>query len=259
MKKIMIPVDFSEHSQYALEVAAQLAKKHNSKLIMLHMMGLSPSFLTKDESQEVFEAMYYMKLAEKQFDAFLKFDYLKGIEVETLVRNYREFSEVDTVAQEHDVDLIVMGSHGSSGIKEVFVGSNTEKVVRNSSIPVLVVKNRSMNFNLDSIVFACDFSLDYVPAFKKARSFAKAFDAKFKMLYVNTPERFNKTSVLEEKAFQFLLAANEEDKELHNEVAYYCDHTVEDAFLLLATHTEPISLLYLLMEDKDSCIFLLGV
>ncbi|GAB5399963.1 MAG: universal stress protein [Aureisphaera sp.] len=228
MKKIIVPVDFSEHSEYALEVAAQLAQKYDSQLLMVHMMGLAPSFLTKDESQEVFEAMYYMKLTEKRFEEFLEKDYLKDINVQTVVQNYKEFKELDQVAQEHDADLIVMGSHGSSGMREIFVGSNTEKVVRTATVPVLVIKNRILNMNLESMVFVCDFSKDYVPAFKKARSFAKAFGAKFQILYVNTPERFSRTSELEEKAYNFLLAAGDEDKELYNNIVYYCDNTVED-------------------------------
>ena len=91
MKKILIPVDFSEHSEYALEVAATLAKKHKASLVVLHMMGLHEAVLTRDESQEMFEAIYYLKLAEKRFSDFLNKDYLKGITVETTVQNYKEF------------------------------------------------------------------------------------------------------------------------------------------------------------------------
>ena len=228
MKKIIVPVDFSEYSEYALEVAAQLAKKNNSELLVVHMMGLEPSFLTKDESQEVFEAMYYMKLTEKRFEDFLDKDYLMNINVKTIVQNYKEFKELDQVAREHEADLIVMGSHGSSGMKEIFVGSNTEKVVRTSSVPVLVIKNRIINFRLDTMVFACDFSMDYVPTFKRARAFAAAFGATFQLLYVNTPDRFSRTSELEERAYKFLVAANDEDMELYNRISYYCDNTIED-------------------------------
>ena len=68
-----------------------------------------------------------MKLAEKRFSEFLDQPYMEGIPVETTVQNYKEFHEIDSVAQEFGADLIVMGSHGSTGLKEVFVGSNTEK------------------------------------------------------------------------------------------------------------------------------------
>ena len=228
MKKILVPVDFSEHSEYALEVAAQLAKRYDAKILTLHMMGLSEAVLTKDDSQEVFEAMYYMKLAEKQFAEFLDKDYLEGIEVENTVQNYKKFHEINEVAKENEADLIVMGSHGSSGLKEVFVGSNTEKVVRTSEVPVLVVKNRIMNFEINKMVFACDFSLDYIPAFKKVKTLAKLFDCELKLLYINTPERFMRSSEMEERAYNFLLSAGGEEVNFYKDIKYYCDKTIED-------------------------------
>ena len=77
MKKILVPTDFSKHAEYALEVAANLAKKHKASLLVLHMMGLSESILTKDESQEMYEAIYYMKLVKKQLKKFTKNEVLR--------------------------------------------------------------------------------------------------------------------------------------------------------------------------------------
>ena len=146
MKRILVPVDFSDHAGYALEVAAKLASKHNAEILILHMLGLSEAYLTKDESQEAAEAHYYMKLAKVRFDEFLNKPYLKEVKHSEMVQNYKIFSEVNQVAEEHKADLIVMGSHGRSGLGELFVGSNTEKVVRTSTIPVLVVKIRRPDF-----------------------------------------------------------------------------------------------------------------
>lgn len=227
MKKILIPLDFSLHSEYALEVAAKLAKKHNASIVALHMMGLSEAVLTKNESQEMFEAIYYMKLAAKRFDEFLDRDYLEGIEIETTVQNHKEFHEINNVAQEFDADLIVMGSHGTSGLKEVFVGSNTEKVVRTSDIPVLVVKNSIDKFAIDKVVFACDFSLDFIEPFKKALTFFQGIGAEFKVLYVNTPEKFLSSQLMEEKAFNFMLNCGLADSDILENVIYYCDYNLE--------------------------------
>ena len=119
MKTILVPIDFSDYSEHALEVAAKIAKRHGASLVALHMMGLSQAVLTKDDSQEVFEAMYYMKLADKRFEEFLDRDYLKGLEIQTTVQNYKLFHEIDSVAQEFNADLIVMGSHGSRGFCRV--------------------------------------------------------------------------------------------------------------------------------------------
>jgi len=228
MKKILVPIDFSEHSEYALEVAATLAKKNDAEIVALHMMGLSEAVLTKDESTEMPEAIFYMKLAKKRFEAFLNKPYLKGIKVQTTVQNYKIFKEMDTVAKDFEADLIIMGSHGSSGVREVFVGSNTEKVVRTSSVPVLVIKNKIAHFDIKKIVFACDFSMDYVSAFKKAHAFAKTFNCELQLLYVNTPERFKRSSEMEGQAFKFLTHCKGGAIDLYDTVKYYCDTTIEE-------------------------------
>src|SRR5690554_8180439 len=111
MKKILVPTDFSGPSENALEVAASIARKHNAEIIVLHMMGLSDAVVTKNESREVFEAMYYMRLAEKRFEDLLNKDYLKGLTVSDIVHNYTVFGEINKIAMDMNIDLIVMGSH----------------------------------------------------------------------------------------------------------------------------------------------------
>lgn len=169
MKKILVPVDFSKHSENALEVAASIAKKHNAEIVALHMMGLSDAVVTRNQSKEVFEAMYYMRLAETRFAELLDKDYLEGVTITDAVHNYTIFSEINDVAKEMEIDLIVMGSHGTTGLKEVFVGSNTEKVVRTSEIPVLVIKHQTTNFNPQLGVFACDFLENSIVPYTKAK------------------------------------------------------------------------------------------
>jgi nucleotide-binding universal stress UspA family protein len=227
MKKILIPVDFSEHSEYALQVGATLAKKHAASLIVLHMMGLSEAVLTKDESQEIFEAIYYIKLTEKRFSEFLDKDYLEGITIETTVQNYKDFHEIDKVAQDFSADLIVMGSHGASGLKEVFVGSNTEKVVRTTSVPVLVVKNKETHFKMDKVVFACDFNMDFIKPFKKAWNFFEKLGAEFQVVFINTPEKFLSNQEMQERAFKFMLHSGVDTTDVYDTTVYYCDYRLE--------------------------------
>lgn len=229
MKKILVPVDFSTHSEYALEVAAVIAKKQNAEIIALHMMGLSEAVINKNESKEILEAMYYLKLAEKRFSEFLDKKFLVGLKVTDTVYNYKNFNEINDVAREHKADLIVMGSHGSSGLTEVFVGSNTEKVVRTSDIPVLVIKNKPKNFTFENVVFACDFEKESMMAYQKAIKFFKLFTANVHLLHVNLPnERFRSTSEIEEKVREFLYLADQGNLDSLNKVVYLDDYSVED-------------------------------
>jgi nucleotide-binding universal stress UspA family protein len=228
MNKILVPVDFSEHSEYALEVAAQIATQKNAELIVVHMLGLSETVVNNDESQGVREAIFYMKLAEKRFAEFLDKDYLKDLKVTEMVHNYRVFREINDVALKVEADLIVMGSHGSSGFSEVFVGSNTEKVVRSSEIPVLVIKRRRKNFQFENVVFGCDFDTDNIEAYRKAMKLCKAFDASVHLLYVNLPaERFRSTAQMEERVRAFLDEADNGDYKNLENVIYRDDYTVE--------------------------------
>ena len=139
MKKILVPVDFSEHAGYALEVAAKLAKDFSAEIIVLHMMGLSEAYLTKSESEEAAEAHFYMKLAKKRYETFLNKPFLKDLKVTEMVQNYKIFSEINQVAKENNIDLIIMGSHGHSDIAGLFLGSVTHKVLNTIYCPVLIV------------------------------------------------------------------------------------------------------------------------
>lgn len=228
MKNILVPVDFSEYSHYAMEVAAAIAKKHNASIHVIHMMGLTDAVLTKDESQEVFEAMFHMKLAEKRFKELLDQDYLEGVAVFQSVKNYTNFTEINDVAIEVDADLIVMGSHGSTGLKEVFVGSNTEKVVRTVEVPVLVIKEHMKDFKVEKAVFACDFKPENIESFNRVRKMIDTLGAKIQLLYINLPgERFRSTLELKERVEQFLNLADSGDL-TGEDVAYFNDYTVED-------------------------------
>lgn len=228
MNTILVPVDFSEYSEYALEVAASIAKKQDAEIVVVHMMGLPESFLSKDEKQEVFNAIYFMKLTKQRFEKFLDKDYLKGVEVTEAVRNYKVFSEINDVAKEYEADLIVMGSHGASGFKEIFVGSNTEKVVRTSETPVLIIKERIHDFKIEQAVFVTDFDPATMDAFLSSRSFFQLFDVEPKLLFVNVPEKFLSTKEMRSIASKFLADASFDTPEIEDRIIYYDDYSLEN-------------------------------
>jgi len=205
MKKIIVPLDFSEQSEYALKVAASLAEKHGSEILALHMLELNQAMISSSEGFHPEQTVFLIKLAEKRFKEFLEKPYLKDIKVTPIIKHYKVFSEVNEVAKENNAELIVMGSHGTDGLKEIFVGSNAERVVRNADIPVLVIKNEIEDFKVDRFVFASDFKEENLPAFQKAKSFADLLSAEIDMVYVNTPgDSFLSTSDTYERINQFL-------------------------------------------------------
>jgi len=228
MRKILVPVDFSEPAAYALEAAAKIAKRQKAEIVVLHMLGLSEAVLTKDESQEYEEAKYYMELARKRFRTFLDKPYLKDIKIREIVQNYKIFKEMNQLAQEHHIDLIVMGSHGTSGFNKLFVGSNTEKVVRTTDVPVLVIKAPNPDFKIENILFACDFEDAAIMAFKNIKGFARKFSAKLELIYVNAPyDNFMTSREIEERISKFFFKAGEQEEK----VTIYSDYSVEQGLM----------------------------
>lgn len=191
MNKILVPTDFSVQAENALKVAAMLARKHNAEIYLLHMMEI-PMQHTDPAStySDIPEALFFMKLAHKKFEDLIESDYLKGLTIHETVKADITFNEIKDACKEYDIDLIVMGSHGATGLKEMFVGSNAEKVVRTSVVPVLVIKNEHKSFNVSNFVFASDFKNDNKETYKQAVEFAKAFNAKIHLLMVNTANNF---------------------------------------------------------------------
>ena len=231
MKKIIIPVDFSDHSEYALKTAAKLAKKHDAELLVLHMLEMSDIMLTTSEGFQSQKAAFFLQIAEQKLEGFLKKDYLNDLKVTSIIKHFKVFSEVNDVALKNDADLIVMGSHGSSGMAEFFVGSNTERVVRNANIPVLVVKNNVSDVNYNVVAFACSFSEETIKPYLNAVKLFDKIDAKFYLVHVNLPnDRFMSSLEIEQKAVNFFTKA-ERNLTKMKDVHYVCDYTVEEGVL----------------------------
>lgn len=224
MKTILVPVDFSKYSENALKVAVQIAKKQNASIVAVHMMGLSEANLTKEDNS--MEGMFFIKLTQKRFEEFLDKEYLKGVSIETTVKNYKVFSELDDLAQEYQADLIIMGSHGSSGLQEVFVGSNTEKVVRSSQTPVLVIKNQDA-FTAKKAVFACDFKAESLASFKNATTLFNALDIEVNLVYINQPgSTYLSSKEIDQRILDFMIKLTGYNL-IPEDVAIYSDYSVE--------------------------------
>lgn len=231
MKKILVPVDFSTPSENALKVAADLAKKNDSELYILHVIELAESlFGTEQFNVNDKQIIFFMKMAKKRFDKFLEKDYLKDIRVKDYVEPGSTAIAIRETVSKNDIDMIVMGSSGVSGIEEIVIGSNTEKVVRYSEVPVLVVKNEIKNIAIKKAVFASNFDLENLDPYKKAKKFADSFGAKMHMLYVNLPgNQFSSTLETQEQMRVFLnkveMPLNKENIEIYN------DYSIEQGVL----------------------------
>lgn len=231
MKRILVPTDFSKHAEYALKVAAQIAKKNNGEIFLLHMLELPTSGNDAlSSSHDMPELIFFKNAAVQKLDDMMNASYLDGINVSKIIQFEMAFDGIIKNGEAHDVDLIVMGSHGANGFQEMFIGSNTEKVVRNSNVPVLVIKHEDESFSADHFVFASDFSDEIKKPFEKVINFANKFNSHVHLVNINTPNNFKSTRVAQKTMDEFMASFDFKNFSTH----IYNDINVEKGILHFA-------------------------
>ena len=228
MKNILVPTDFSIYARHALLTASQFAKKNNSTLHLLHLMGLPSQ--TKDpvngHSANFPEAILFMKNIHSKFEDLKELPEMQGINVHEDVNTEPMPDGVNKSVNENDVDMIVIGSQAKDTTGRL-TESNTEKIVRSADVPVLVVKRPTDISKVKSIVFYCTFNDDEISVLKNVNNFATEVGAVVHILYVNTPGDFKTTHSIESKMKSFLKKAPKANYDL----SIYNDTTLERGIL----------------------------
>lgn len=228
MKRILVPMDFSEYSESALKAAAIVAKKNNAEIFLLHLLELPSQMndaITKGSS--VPEVMLFINKATDSLQKATEKPYLEGIAINTSVQFEKAFNGIMSFTKSNEIDLIIMGSHGTSGIEELLIGSNAEKVVRLSEVPVLILKKDINESDFDNFVFASDFSEETIKPFQKMIEFATIFSAKLNLVMISTPNSFKNTIDAEMKMKQFIKNFEIQNYSLH----IFNDTNIENGIL----------------------------
>jgi nucleotide-binding universal stress UspA family protein len=140
IRHILVPVDFSETSQRALDAAVDLAKSFGASLTVMHAWQISPFVALETPSLTVDVVTPIEDAAYAQLEAAVAPLAGKLQRVDAVLRNGAAWQQILDVAREKNVDLIVVGTHGRAGVKRALLGSVAEKVVRMSPVPVLTVR-----------------------------------------------------------------------------------------------------------------------
>lgn len=207
MKRILVPIDFSKEAENAARVAAHIARKTDSEIFLVHMLELPVTTIDPAEMNAISsepQIIYFMKLAREKFQKFISLPFFEGLKVVESVQFQHAFSGIIAESEKNNIDLIVMGSQGASGLQEMFIGSNTEKVVRRSKIPVLVIKKEVDKIEVNDMIFASDFNKESKSTFQRVINFANLFEAKVHLLYINTIHNFNTTKNIEKRIADFM-------------------------------------------------------
>jgi len=143
LKKILVPIDFSDASHKALKFAIPFAEQFGASITLLHIVehySYPKHAPFEMEHTRLLETV--RERSKKKLNAlYPKLVGASGIKVKTLVREGRSFEEINKLAKQMNADLIIMATHGRTGIKHVILGSTTERVVRHATCPVLTVRD----------------------------------------------------------------------------------------------------------------------
>ena len=141
--KILCPTDFSDYSYKAFSVAEDLARTFSSKLIVLHVIAPVPLVAISGTAVSGFNVALYTKELERsnrqELERVINERFASATNVRGMMAHGNEADEIVDVAETENVDLIVIATHGMSGIKRLFMGSVAEKVLRHTSHPILMI------------------------------------------------------------------------------------------------------------------------
>lgn len=148
-KKILCPLDFSEFTDEIMGYAVDIAKRYDAELHLLHVVP-NLTYFTPYESFLTPENIVAIEgTIEKEVT--LNFDkVLKGIDIpaKTVIKTGTAFVEIIEYIRAEGIDLVVMGTHGRSGIEHILIGSVAEKVVRKSPCPVMTIRPKGKRFTM---------------------------------------------------------------------------------------------------------------
>ncbi|MEL1239578.1 universal stress protein [Flavobacterium flavipallidum] len=209
MKRILVPTDFSSRAENALKVAAQITRKNDSEIHLLHMLEI-PSQMNDaiTGATPIPEIMLFIQKAKEVMQQTKEKNFLKDITIVDAIKIEKATQGILSYTNDNEIDMIIMGSNGASGLTEFIIGSNTEKVVRLSSVPVMVIKEEITQFEPKNIVFASDFSEEIKKPFQKILNFTNQFQAKLNMVTICSPNSFKTTSLANKLMNNFIQEFN---------------------------------------------------
>ncbi len=141
IQRILVPLDFSDHAAPVLEWVTHLAKQHSARVILLHAYHLPVEFQQLEGAYLPPDFWSNVKVeAEQSLSRYAEELERRGIQVESVVREGYPATVIVDEAASQPADLIVIGTHGLSGLKHLLLGSIAERVVKKSRCPVLTVK-----------------------------------------------------------------------------------------------------------------------
>ncbi len=210
MKNILVPVDFSKYAQYALDVACLIAKKTGGEIHLLNILEAptTQSFNTLGIINfDIREDIYYVELKRevtKKIETLAKHEKYADVKIVPEIEIGKTFEHITDHISKHNADLVVMGTRGISGLEEILIGSNSEKVVRYSKCPVLSVPGPLNLDKIDTIVYATNLQDDESGIIQSISLLQEILNAKLHLIHINTIRVIENEEVILQKLQDFV-------------------------------------------------------
>lgn len=206
MKKILVPCDFSQPSKEAFRFALELAVFSKGEIFVVHAIEVPLMYETAFGIQPYpVDPELTKRMEEQATQAFQKMKemYHPPVPVAIHFQLLYDFvlPSIRSFIQENGIDLVIMGTTGASGLEEFFIGSNTEKVVRFSPVPVIALQKARTHGGIQNIVFPSTLELNQSDLMDHVIKLQGFFQAKLHIVTINTPENF-KTDAEAHEALQ---------------------------------------------------------
>lgn len=149
IKKVLVPIDFSDYSKSALRYAVNFAKSFNAEILLIYVVEpiiYPPDFSMGQIAMPTINTDWDNR-AKEELDKLAKNEITNNGNVKTIIKTGKPFAEIIETAKEEDIDLIIISTHGHSGVEYILFGSTAEKVVRKAPCPVLTLREPIKGFN----------------------------------------------------------------------------------------------------------------
>ncbi|WP_420578279.1 universal stress protein [Ekhidna sp.] len=248
MKKIIVPVDFSEMASHALNFAIEFNEKVKGEIVLVHVIEMPVGHLsfTGEVNTSGMEAFYtgeFIKATHNKLDEWSKRVSDAGQEVSVHMKYGNAFTNISKLIAEEKAHWIIMGSKGSSGLREVFIGSNAERMIRHAECPVFIIKGETHLKDIKSMAYATDLSQEQDLIADHAKDMQKLLGINMHIVKVKTPYNWLDEGQAQKQLEHFSERNHFEDFTLNSIDADFADEgavkfaeEVKAGMIVLGTH-----------------------
>jgi len=255
---ILVPVDFSDIANHALNHAVQVATHFNNDLALLHVVeeSILPNFLSFGKDNSIVQAAN-VDIEQKLNELAKNIKAEHKIDCKVVIKSGRIYKQIAEIAMELGCDSIIMGSNGAAGFEQI-IGSNASRVISHSEVPVVVVKSNSEFRSYRNIVFPLDLTIESRQKVKWAILIGKAYQSTINILTYKVGDEFlnNKMHsglrqierLLEENGVNYTVEVlNDLEGNFADETLKFADRIDADLIMIMTQS-----------EDKDFSEYIIG-